>query len=78
MSLIPAATPTLKPLRLWRNSSNGTPTAAIPRQTLAQWMNRQGFRTNARGSDEGSQDPDAINGRRFTGFSIRDILKNPF
>ena len=46
--------------------------------TLAQWMNRQGFRTNARGSDEGSQDSDGIKGRRFTGFSIRDILKNHF
>ena len=46
--------------------------------TLAQWMNRQGFRTNARESDEGPQDSDGVKGRQFTSFSIRDILKNPF
>ena len=46
--------------------------------TLARWMNLQGFKTNAREPDERSQDPDGIKGRRFTGFSIRDILKNHF
>ena len=29
-------------------------------------------------TSEGSQDSDEIKGRRFTGFLIRDILKNPF
>ena len=59
---------------LFERYANGSHSQA----TLAQWMNRQEFKTSAREPDECSQDPDGIKGRRFTGFSIRDILKNPF
>ena len=59
---------------LFERYADGSHSQATP----AQWMNCQGFRTNAHESDEGSQDSDEIKGRRFTGFLIRDILKNPF
>lgn len=46
--------------------------------TLAAWMNDQGCRTNSRRPVSILGESIATEGRRFTNYSIRDILRNPF
>ena len=46
--------------------------------TLAAWMNDQGFRTNSKRPVSILGEVIATEGRRFTNYSIRDILKNAF
>ena len=45
---------------------------------LADWLNEQGFRTKGKRKAEFLGELAEVNGRRFTHWSIRDILKNPF
>ena len=46
--------------------------------TLADWLNRQGCRTNGRRRAEVLGELIEVDGRLFTHWSVRDILKNPF
>ena len=46
--------------------------------TLASWLNEQGCRTNGRRRAEILGEKVAVDGRRFTHWAVRDILKNPF
>ena len=46
--------------------------------TLADWLNRQGCRTNGKRRAEVLGDLVEVGGRLFTRWSLRDILKNPF
>ena len=45
---------------------------------LSDWLNEQGFRTKGKRKAEFLGELAEVNGRRFTHWSIRDILKNPF
>ena len=47
-------------------------------QTLARWLNDQGYRTNGKRKPDILEQPSAAPGRYFTPWSIRDILKSPF
>ena len=46
--------------------------------TLASWLNDQGCRTNGKRPFEILGEVVEVDGRRFTHWAIRDILKNPF
>ena len=46
--------------------------------SLADWLNEQGLRTKGKRKAEFSEEPVEVNGRRFTHWAIRDILRNPF
>ena len=46
--------------------------------TLASWLNDQGCRTKGRRRADTLDEEVQINGRRFTHWAVRDILKNPF
>ena len=46
--------------------------------TLANWLNRQGCRTNGKRRAEVQGELIEVDSRLFTHWSVRDILKNPF
>ena len=53
-------------------------TATESMSTLANWLNAQGCRTNGKRRAEVLGELVEVDGRLFTHWSIRDILKNPF
>ena len=46
--------------------------------TLADWLNRQGCRTNGKRRAEVLEELTEVDGRLLTHWSVRDILKNLF
>ena len=46
--------------------------------TLAAWLNEQGFRTKSRKPQVIMREMVEGDGRRFTNYSVRDMLKNRF
>ena len=63
-----------KVVQLFERYANGTESMS----TLANWLNEQGFRTKGKRKAEVFGELVDVDGRQFTHWSIRDILKNPF
>ncbi len=63
-----------KVVNIFERYASGTESMA----TLASWLNDQGCRTNGKRPAEMFGEVVPFGGRRFTHWSVRDILKNPF
>ena len=61
-------------LALFERYASGTESMS----SLAEWFNEQGFRTKGKRRSELFKELVEVDGRRFTHWAIRDILKNPF
>ena len=64
----------IRVVEMFERYASGTESMA----TLAKWLNDSGYRTNGKRPTEILGQIVEGNGRRFTHWAVRDILKNPF